>query len=378
MAQMMQQMGGSPEMMQQMMMFQQFAGVVMSTNPAMQWKQKLHEACQRNAITEKPEYSATADPSGGGFLGTVTLQGISYTSEETAANKKAAEQGAAKAAMQALFEEEFEMLSSQDTSVWSGAMPAITMGTQEGGASRQKRKADSLEDATSRSKLQRGVTLWLVKNSARNIVAGDITYDLQEFEGGGYQSTVNIKEVEGGSVYAGEVKASKTEAHEAAATTAYETLKDIFAPLEEEHTIKIKKQKHESKKGGRNFNDSVSPEVMKLARQVKEGQKASEEFKEAWGKYCQDTFNDVRNPMKHSVESIETFLATAPAVEIPELDPIKEECIIKIKGGQKSSTAYKNSWHEHCKKNHGPEAKFDPAKYDAAFLNEFLLEHPPP
>merc|ERR1719379_2106995 len=110
------------------------------------------------------------------------------------------------------------------------------------GGGGQKRKADALDD--SKSKLQHGVTIWLQKNSARSIVAGDITYEVQEFEEGGkktYQATVNIKEVEGGSSYAGEVKESKIDAHYAAAKVAYETLKEIFAPLEAEHSTKAKK-----------------------------------------------------------------------------------------------------------------------------------------
>merc|ERR1719343_1973104 len=82
------------------------------------------------------------------------------------------------------------------------------------------------------------------------------------------------------------------------------------------------------------FESDVDPEVTKLAQQVRKGQKNSDEVKQAWWAYCQKEKNDVRDPSKHDVSSLQTFLSTAPVVNLPEDNDEEHQTLVKqIKEG---------------------------------------------
>jgi hypothetical protein len=115
---------------------------------------------------------------------------------------------------------------------------------------------------------------------------------------------------------------------------------------------------------------SSDPEVLRLAQQVKSGQKASEEFKEAWGTYCEKNCGNVRDPSKHDLNSLQSFLAIAPSVNMPENDNHHMELVQTIKAGQRNSADFKTAWHTYCQ-NAG-FVKFDPAKHEVYFLEQFL------
>lgn len=114
-------------------------------------------------------------------------------------------------------------------------------------------------------------------------------------------------------------------------------------------------------------------EIMKLSQKVKNGQRSSDEFKQAWWAYC-DGKSTKRDPMQHDVESLQTFLASAPAVALPEDDSDHQAKVQQIKAGQRSSPVYKEAWWAYCKEN--GKTIFDPSKHDSAFLDQFLTTAP--
>lgn len=233
------------EMFQQMMMMleQATSGAMPPAMPAMpvssepQWKSALNQALQKHSITDKPEYT-TAEGGVGIWMGTVTIEGQIYSTpeDESAPNKKAAEQAAAKAALQELYPTEFQKALS---SVNRGAS------AQKG----QKRKAGGEHPGNDdpKQKLLNSVQLYVFKKHERNIASEDLAWVVQEFEGPPktYQGSVTITVHEPSTVYTGEVCDSKKKAEWAAATIALETLKDLFGELEEEHKAKKKKKNQE-------------------------------------------------------------------------------------------------------------------------------------
>merc|ERR1719450_145524 len=96
--------------------------------------------------------------------------------------------------------------------------------------------------------------------------------------------------------------------------------------------------------GGWASGPSGDPETMKLIQRVKSGQKTNEKFKEAWETYCLTTNNDIRDPNRHDKASLTNFLAIAPEVHLPEDDPHHSELINRIKNGQRASVEFKNAW----------------------------------
>merc|ERR1712224_337255 len=87
-------------------------------------------------------------------------------------------------------------------------------------------------------------------------------------------------------------------------------------------------------------------------------------------------YQNVRDPAKHDATSLQTFLASAPPVSLPENDPNHQLLVQKIKGGQRKAEEFKNAWHDYCQRS--GSMKFDPAKHDSAFLQQFLAVTPEP
>merc|ERR1711988_18696 len=78
----------------------------------MQWKSAFNSALQKSSIADRPTYT-TEERGKGQWVGVMVFQDVSYESAQPATNKKAAEQGAAKAALEALYPAEFEMAASK-------------------------------------------------------------------------------------------------------------------------------------------------------------------------------------------------------------------------------------------------------------------------
>jgi len=110
-----------------------------------------------------------------------------------------------------------------------------------------------------------------------------------------------------------------------------------------------------------------------LVGQIKRGQRMSDEFKAAWGQYCATMGNDVRDPTGHSAESLRSFLAMAPDVVTHEEDPQHQAFAKEIKQGQRNSEEFKKKWWAFCASN-GSQSH-DPAKHDTSFLALFLNQY---
>merc|ERR1712190_169794 len=95
-----------------------------------------------------------------------------------------------------------------------------------------------------------------------------------------------------------------------------------------------------------------------------------------------------RDPARHDPNSLQTFLSTAPAVRTPENDPYIQMMVSKIKENQRKSNVYKEAWHTYCQEHgkikqfQGTKSKFqvqyDPSRHDASFLQQFLIKTPEP
>eukprot|EP00930_Biecheleria_cincta_P032409 TRINITY_DN224_c0_g1_i2.p1 TRINITY_DN224_c0_g1~~TRINITY_DN224_c0_g1_i2.p1 ORF type:complete len:344 (-),score=85.16 TRINITY_DN224_c0_g1_i2:175-1119(-) len=198
------------------------------------WKGKLYENLKRNGMEEKPSYVAMANTGGQGFLGTATVNGQSFVSNEPAKSKKDAESNAAKEAFQALFPEQFSELSEgASNAAWMMEMFPVGKG--------QKRKGPPA-DLPAKSKLMNSVQLMIRNASNRCITKEDIIYATTENEGPPktFMATVTIMEYEGGKSFSGEWCDSKMNAENSAATAAYNAMSDMLGALEEEHAAKKK------------------------------------------------------------------------------------------------------------------------------------------
>mmetsp|Transcript_119562 Transcript_119562/g.386004 ORF Transcript_119562/g.386004 Transcript_119562/m.386004 type:complete len:264 (+) Transcript_119562:93-884(+) len=123
--------------------------------------------------------------------------------------------------------------------------------------------------------------------------------------------------------------------------------------------------------GGRALAAGAGPsEQQKLAMQVKQGQRNSDAFKEAWWKHCRDFGSDVHDPTKHTEEFLWGFLAVAPQVPLPEDSEEHAALVAQVKRGQRASDDFKQSWYAYCRVQ-GTE-KFDPLRHDSAFIQAFL------
>lgn len=215
-------------------------------SPNMQWKSALHETLQKNSNDEKPAYECE-EAEGGKYLGTVTIGGETYTAEKPAKKKKEAEQFAAMAAFKTLYPAEFKNAAAGSG---GGGMPAMMQ--MMGGAKGQKRKADGLPSHHDpKGKLGNSIQLLITSNHARSMTKEDVKWETAEFEENGtktYQVSVTINDSvgpEGGKTFNGEVCDNKKAAEASAAQVAYDSMKSILEPLEEEHKAKKQKKKEE-------------------------------------------------------------------------------------------------------------------------------------
>lgn len=139
--------------------------------------------------------------------------------------------------------------------------------------------------------------------------------------------------------------------------------------------------------GGVYVNFSSGPpkgsKFAELVAQVKNGQRTSHTFKEAWWAFVQEHGNDVRDPAKHDAAFLSKFLAESPetpnvgkfaAGGQPPADEQHQELIQWVKHGQRTSPEFKEAWitfvREFAQDNR------DPSRHDAAFLQSFLATAP--
>lgn len=234
-----------------MMMMAKAVGKGMSAPAAkgssdVQWKQELNQALQKHSIADKPEYTSSGE--GKLWMGTVTIEGQIYNSEEAAPNKKAAENEAAKAALKELYPEAFEKASSKSGSganaILSGLQQMLGGQTEQKGQKRKRGDDRHPGNDDPKQKLLNMMQLYVHKKHERNLASDDMSWVVQEFEEGKktFQCSLTLTVHEPRQIHTGEVCDTKKAAEWSAATIALEHLKDIFSSLEEEHKAKKAKK----------------------------------------------------------------------------------------------------------------------------------------
>lgn len=120
--------------------------------------------------------------------------------------------------------------------------------------------------------------------------------------------------------------------------------------------------------GGGASMDSKQHLVMK----VKQGQRSSDAFKEAWWQHCKDAGQDVNDPTKHAEDFLQEFMNKAPEVVLPD-NTEHLQLVQAIKSGQRTEE-YKLAWYDFCTRS-GTQT-FDPGRHPSSFLQSFLAQAP--
>ena len=122
-----------------------------------------------------------------------------------------------------------------------------------------------------------------------------------------------------------------------------------------------------------------------LVTKIKEGQRASEEWKQAWWSYCDANGLGKKDPAAHSTEVLQQFINThshihldlsspAPLKPVPVLPPaVGGVLVAKIKEGQRASQEWKQAWWDYCDAN--GLAQYDPAVHPTEVLRQFIDTH---
>lgn len=121
--------------------------------------------------------------------------------------------------------------------------------------------------------------------------------------------------------------------------------------------------------------------VEELAQHIKQLQRASEEWKDAWHKLCDTEGGGVRDPGRHSTSMLRRFVdATEQAqrtghtvhqlLSLPAMSRINHELVAQVKRAQRTSEQWKERWHKMCDTEGG--GCRDPNRYNDEFLSRFL------
>lgn len=104
-----------------------------------------------------------------------------------------------------------------------------------------------------------------------------------------------------------------------------------------------------------------------LVDQIKAYQKTSAEHMERWRQFCDAEGEGRRDPAKHDAAFLEQFLATCSSIHV-EVAPA--ELVEQVKNLQRSSPQMKVEWHKYCD-SEGDRIR-DPARHSSAFLEAFI------
>jgi len=104
-----------------------------------------------------------------------------------------------------------------------------------------------------------------------------------------------------------------------------------------------------------------------LVDQIKSYQKTSAEHMERWRQFCDAEGEGRRDPAKHDAAFLEQFLATCSSIHV-EVAPA--ELVEQVKHLQRSSPQMKVEWHQYCD-SEGDRIR-DPARHSSAFLEAFI------
>ncbi|CAJ1394384.1 unnamed protein product [Effrenium voratum] len=139
------------------------------------------------------------------------------------------------------------------------------------------------------------------------------------------------------------------------------------------------------KDGGR-LEASMPAKVEVLAELVKNGQRNSHHWQQAWRLYCERWGGGVLGFLDLLATRACMELYSSPVMDPSyqgtdpsyhwnwnESDPVKEACVQKIKTLQRSSEDAKRLWWEFCDLQQGGVR--DPTRHDVRVLQEFLSSH---
>lgn len=110
----------------------------------------------------------------------------------------------------------------------------------------------------------------------------------------------------------------------------------------------------------------------RMVVQIRQGQRNSDSFKQAWWRHCAGLKNgkDIADPAKHSLESLQSFMAKAPLAAPVQEDEEHTALVMQVKQGQRTSEVFRGAWYTYCSEK-GTQ-KNDPARHDKGFLQDFL------
>jgi len=210
------------------------------------WKTRFYEALKKSGVAENPAYVTMANTGGEGWLGSLTMSGQVIASGEAAMNKKEAEQNAAKAALQALYPDQFNLLSAGDgpkKTTSTAKMGMLSGGRSGQGQKRTEPSPNSATEQCAKSKLMLGVQVMIRNTSDRDLTKQDLVYKTTENQGPPmtYMSTVTITDY--GQSFCGEWSASNAAAENSAAQAAWNVMGDMLSALQEQQTAKKKAKK---------------------------------------------------------------------------------------------------------------------------------------
>lgn len=115
-----------------------------------------------------------------------------------------------------------------------------------------------------------------------------------------------------------------------------------------------------------------------LVNQVKNAQRRSEDWKDAWHKLCDSEGGGVRDPGRHSPPLLMRFLEACErspqnvhqALGLPPTAPINHELVQQVKQAQRMHEGWKEVWHRMCDTEQG--GCRDPNRHPEEFLRRYL------
>lgn len=138
--------------------------------------------------------------------------------------------------------------------------------------------------------------------------------------------------------------------------------------------------------GGGSMSTSGNPAKDQLVQAVKNFQRQSEQNKEAWGSFCDSYHGGIRDPMKHDMNTLQTFLmnhggggmgggagarpSANPQYGAPAAGSGAEGLVARVKAFQRLGPAQREQWGRFADEHLA--GKRDPARADPYMLQEFV------
>mmetsp|Transcript_54930 Transcript_54930/g.97814 ORF Transcript_54930/g.97814 Transcript_54930/m.97814 type:complete len:377 (-) Transcript_54930:1142-2272(-) len=113
-----------------------------------------------------------------------------------------------------------------------------------------------------------------------------------------------------------------------------------------------------------------------LVKQIKDGQRISEDFKQSWWTWCDSYGGGKRDPSKHPTAFLQEYVSTRSnmgTVQLQSDDPVRQGLVKKIKEGQQKSQEWKEAWANYCTST--AQGNRDPNRHDNTSLEKFIEEH---